>query len=88
MARYIIQPVNPFLQETVLTYVSEIEELHFELVGREGYQGSTFVFECAEEDPYKAVPVLSSIVGRPPLRGFMFCRVAPYGVAVWPPAKH
>lgn len=83
--RVIIQPVNKIFADYVLQYASEVEEPRYTFIGREGYGNATYVFECDEEDPWKAVPPLKKAISRPPLGNAMFCRVAPYGYIQWPP---
>lgn len=83
--RVVIQPVNPIFRDYVLQYVSEVEHPRYTLVATEGPGSSTYVFECDEENPWLAVDGLKSAIRRPPLGNAMFCQVAPYGMAVWPP---
>lgn len=83
--KVVIQPVHPTFREYVLKFVDEIEEPRYTLVSREGPGNTTYVFECDEENPWIAVDRLKSVVRRMPLANIMFCQVAPYGMATWPP---
>lgn len=83
--RVVIQPVNPAFRQYVLQYVAELEQPAYTLVGTEGMNNTTYVFECDEENPWIAVDGLKRAVRSPPLGNAMFCQVAPYGMAVWPP---
>ena len=81
----VIQPVNPGFKDYVLRYVSAIEQPRYTLVATEGPGNTTYVFECDEENYWLAVDGLKAAVRRPPLGNAIFCQVAPYGMAVWPP---
>ena len=83
--RVVIQPVNPVFKDYVLRFVEEIEEPRYTLVKTEGPGNTTYVFECDEENPWIAVDRLKAVVRKMPLGNAMFCQVAPYGMAVWPP---
>ena len=83
--KVVIQPVNPGFKSYVLQYVTEVEKPRYTLVGTEGPGNTTYVFECDEENPWLAVDGLKSAIRRPPIGNVMFCQVAPYGMAVWPP---
>lgn len=81
--KVVIQPVNPGFKDYVLRYVSEIEEPHYEFVGIEGF--GRYVFECNSDNPWTAVDGIKPAIRRPPIGNAMFCQVAPYGMACWPP---
>ena len=83
--RVVIQPVNPIFKDYVLSYVTEIEEPKYTLAATEGPGGSTYVFECDEDNPWIAVDGVKAAIRRPPIGNVMFCQVVPYGMYVWPP---
>lgn len=85
--KVVIQPVNPAFRSYVEQYVSELESPHYELVGTEGFGGTTLVYECDEDNPWLAVAGLQPAVHRPPIGNIMFCQVKPYGMLTWPPIR-
>ena len=80
-----ITPVNPGFKSFVFKYVAEVESPKYTFVGTEGYGGTTYVYECDEENPWLAVDGIKAALRRPPLGNVMFCQVVPYGMITWPP---
>ena len=80
-----IMPVNPGFKSFVFKYLAESEHPKYTFVRTEGLTGTTYVFDCDEDNPWTAVDGVKAAIRRPPLGNAMFCQVVPYGMYVWPP---
>ena len=80
-----VQPVNMAFMDIFMKYVEEIESPKYTFLGTEGPGNATYVYECDNDNPWIAVDGLKAAARRPPLGNIMFCQVAPYGMATWPP---